>query len=143
MPGAMNPFTKSIASHLRAPALRAFIEHWDRLETLVIRVFRADAALPADDVDYNLVRAWLQQHYTAWQGDLDPLWRQALRGGKPSEDDPFLFLLAPQSATIFIGSRAHMQALPAAREALNRLILARSSPARVHNERSGADSSAD
>jgi hypothetical protein len=51
------------------------------------------------------------------------LWRQTSRGGKPCEDDPFAFLLTPESAAGFVGSWAHMQALPAAREALNRLVL--------------------
>lgn len=119
----MNPFTKSIVGQLGQPELRAFVEHWDALEALVIRVFRSKAATVADDHEYINVRNWLQQHYTAWQASLEPLWRLALRGGKPSEDDPFLFLIEPTSATAFIGSRAHMQALPAAREALNHMIL--------------------
>ena len=119
----MNPFTKSIAAQLSQPGLKAFVEHWDALEMLIIRVFRAKAATAEDERDYTKIRMWLQQHYTAWQADLQPLWQQAMRGGKLSEDDPFLFLIEPAKATEYIGSRAHMQALPAARESLNRFIL--------------------
>ena len=119
----MNPFTKSITSQLHQPELQAFVEHWDALEALVIGVFQAKAITAADDRDYTNVRNWLQQHYSAWQVSLEPLWRQSLRGGKPSEDDPFVFLVEPTTPAAFIGSRIHIQALPAAREALNRLIL--------------------
>jgi len=48
---------------------------------------------------------------------------RGLAAGQPCADDPFRYLLAATRAATFCGSWAHMQALPAAREALNRLIL--------------------
>lgn len=119
----MNPFTKSIAARVRSGELKAFISHWDALEALVVRVFRARAASPADAAEHAEARAWLIAHYPAWRAALEPHWRQAMRGGQPSATDPFADLLAPKRAADFVGSWAHMQALPAAREALNRLAL--------------------
>jgi hypothetical protein len=119
----MNPFTKSIAAHLRSRRLRQFVRQWDALEALVIRVYRNAAAEPADEEAFAALRHWLRQAYPTWQARLEPHWRAAMRGGQPSPDDPFLFLLAPQRAQDFCASWAHLQALPAAREALNRLIL--------------------
>lgn len=119
----MNPFTKSLAAQVRSQQLQQLIGHWDALEALVIRVFRGKAATAQDEQDYAAVRLWLVENYSPWAAELVPLWQQALRGGKPSQDDPFQFLFQPEHAQDFVGSWAHMQALPAAREALNRLIL--------------------
>ncbi len=120
----MNPFTKSLAAQVRSQQLRQLIEHWDALEVLVIRVFRAKTATEQDEQTYATVRAWLIENYSPWAVELAPLWQHALRGGKPLQDDPFQFLFQPEHAQDFVGSWAHMQALPAAREALNRLVMA-------------------
>ncbi|MCS7056768.1 MAG: hypothetical protein NZM18_11420 [Thermoflexales bacterium] len=120
----MNPFTRSIAVRLRSRRLKEFIERWDALEGLVIRVYRGAIATEADEAEFTALRRWLREHYPEWQARLEPHWRSALRGGRPSQDDPFVFLLAPERAAEFCGSWPHMQALPAAREALNRLIIA-------------------
>jgi hypothetical protein len=119
----MNPFTKAIAARVRSRQLKVFIARWDALEALVVRVYRGHAATDAEEVEYATLRGWLTEHYPAWRDSLEPHWRQAMRGGKLSVDDPFAFLFAPERAAQFLGSWAHMQALPAAREALNRLIL--------------------
>lgn len=123
MAGVPNPFTKSISGNVQSDALKAFVQRWDALEGLVVRIFRARAATPADEAEYSELRSWLHANYAPWQPALDPLWKQAKRGGKLSEDDPFQFLIAPETAQTFAGSWAHMQALPAARESLNRLLL--------------------
>lgn len=119
----MNPFTKSLVARLRSHHLRQFVERWDALEALVIRVYRSAVATEADDAEFAALKRWLIARYPEWQARLEPHWRAALRDGRPSPDDPFVFLLSPEHAAAFCGSWAHMQALPAAREALNRLIL--------------------
>jgi len=119
----MNPFTQSIAARLQSRRLRQFIQRWDALEALVIRVYRNAAATPTDEEAFAALRQWLSRAYPAWQARLEPHWRAAMRGGQLSPDDPFLFVLAPERAQAFCESWAHLQALPAAREALNRLIL--------------------
>jgi len=123
MAGVSNPFTKSLSGHLQSDALKAFVQRWDTLEALVVRVFRAKAASASDEDEHSEVRSWLMANYAPWQPALEPLWRQAKRGGQLCQDDPFAFLLAPEEASTFAGSWAHMQALPAARESLNRLLL--------------------
>lgn len=123
MAGVPNPFTKSILNDAQSAALKSFVQRWDALEALVVRVFRAKAASAGDEVEFADLRTWLAANYAPVQPALEPLWKQAKRGGKLCEDDPFLFLIAPESASTFAGSWAHMQALPAARESLNRLCL--------------------
>lgn len=123
MAGVPNPFTKSIAGNLRSDELKIFVQRWDALEALIVRVFRAKAATAGDEAEYAELRGWLAANYAPWQPALEPLWRQAKRAGKLCEDDPFLFLIAPETASVFAGSWTHMQALPAARESLNRLVL--------------------
>ncbi len=130
MAGVPNPFTQSITGDLPSDALKTFVQRWDALEALVVRVFRAKAATDADEAEFTELRRWLMANYAPWQPALEPLWRQARRGGKLCEDDPFLFLMAPVTASDFAGSWAHMQALPAARESLNRLVLAEQEKAR-------------
>lgn len=103
--------------------MKSFVQRWDALEALVVRVFRAKAATAGDEAEFADLRGWLMANYAALQPALEPLWRQAKRAGKLCEDDPFLFLMSPESATVFAGSWPHMQALPAARESLNRLVL--------------------
>lgn len=122
----MNPFTKALSSRLRERRLRDFVARWDAVEALVVRVYRAGVATAQDEAAYARLRAWLTHHYPMWQAALEPNWRVALRGGKPCEADPFAEVLEAPRAAHFVGNWACMQALPAAREALNRLILERS-----------------
>ena len=118
-----NPFTQSLAARLKTPAFQGFIAHWDALEHLVIRVFRGKAATPADEVEHATVRAWLLEHYAEWRDGLEPHWRQSKMAGKLATDDPFAILINVETAAAFVGQWPAMQALPAAREALNRLLL--------------------
>lgn len=75
----MNPFTKSIAAQLRSAQLRAFIEHWDALEALVVRTFRAREVSAADAQAYPELRRWLTENYPAWRAALAPLWNGTAR----------------------------------------------------------------
>jgi hypothetical protein len=124
----MNPFTKALAAGLRSRQLKAFVARWDDLEALVVRVYRAGIATPEDERQFADLKAWLNRHYPEWQSRLAPHWRAALQAGQPCADDPFRALLAVARASDFCGCWAHLQALPAAREALNRLILEESAP---------------
>jgi hypothetical protein len=121
----MNPFTRFLRSRLRGepPGLRAFIEHWDALESLVINTYRAGVADAETERVYAELRAWLAEHYADWAPRLAPFWPKTLEAGAPPPADPFHRLFAPPSAAAFVGNRAAMQTLPAAREALNRYIL--------------------
>jgi hypothetical protein len=121
--GVPNPFTKAIAAALRQRKLASFITHWDAVEALVIRVYRGKAATDADVAEYAALKLRAGEAYLALRTSLDPLWRQANVGGAAAAEDPFDALLSRPSATAFVNDWAAMQALPAAREALNRLVL--------------------
>ena len=119
----MNPFTQSLLTRLGAHQITEFIAQWDVLEGLVIRVFRAKGASPADEADYAQTHAWLRAHYGDWRAALAQYWPQAKVAGASATEDPFEKLLAPGPAAAFVGNWPALQALPAARESLNRLIL--------------------
>ncbi|HSO27564.1 MAG TPA: hypothetical protein VLS48_05800, partial [Anaerolineales bacterium] len=63
----MNPYTQTLLSQVDYPQLAAWVEDWDRLEALVIRVYKGEAASPADEDEYRLLRARLQTAYPTWQ----------------------------------------------------------------------------
>lgn len=120
----MNLFTHYLAQPLRHRALRRFIAGWDTLESLIIHTYKAGQVDPADSVAHGQVRQQLLRAYPRWQGRLAPFWRAALVGGVPCPSDPFERLLAPAALADFVDDWTAMQHLPAAREALNRLVLA-------------------
>lgn len=89
----------------------------------MIRVFRGKSATPADEAAHGPLRAWLHAHYEDWRAVLEPHWRQSKMAGQLATQDPFALLMHVETAAGFVGQWPVMQALPAAREALNRLIL--------------------
>lgn len=105
------------------PDLNAFIERWDQLESLVINTYRSGVVTAETETVYGELRAWLAAHYTRWADALAPFWQTAREGGALPTSDPFARLFAAPSATAFIDNRPAMQALPAAREALNAYLL--------------------
>ncbi len=119
----MNPFTHFLS--LRSPdrRLRAFIGAWDELEALVIRVYKANRVAAEDDVSYRQVRAGLVERKGHWAEWARPHGQASGGGGAPPAQDPFLRLISAESAAAFVGDWEAMQYLPAAREALNRLVL--------------------
>lgn len=119
----MNLFTRFLRQWLHDPDLEQLVEHWDALEALVIRVYKGGKATEADEAEYQTLRSWLEANYPAWQKQLHSHWRRARVGGKPAATDPFLRLFTPPSAAAFVGDWEAMQHLPAAREALNALVL--------------------
>lgn len=120
----MNPFTRFLLGKGRGDdkALQEFVERWDALEMLVIRVFRSKGAAPEDETEYQPLRDWLQANYPEWQARWRTYWPETLAGGLPAKQDPFLRLLSAEKAADFVGDWEAMQYLPAARETLNRYI---------------------
>ncbi len=121
----MNPFTQSLARTLADPTLDSFVDKWDALEALVVRVYRGGAAAPADEAEWADLRPALAAAYPVWSPALAPHWPQTRAGGRPVTADPFFRLLAFARASDIVGDWAAMQTLPAAREALNRMLVAR------------------
>ena len=86
-------------------------------------MFRGKAANAVDEIEYTQLRTWLHANYEQWRTALEPHWRQAKVVGQLAVEDPFAKLFAPSHATDFLNNWPALQALPAAREGLNRLVL--------------------
>jgi hypothetical protein len=121
----MNPYTQTLVKQLKDNRLVDFVAHWDRLEELVIRVYRAKYAAPDDEQEYQVLRSWLLGEYPHWQAVLESYWPLALVAGQPPREDPFTFLLGVPTASSFVRNRSAMTTLPAARQALNQFLQAR------------------
>jgi hypothetical protein len=119
----MNPFTRAILKRLADRRIAGFIERWDALEALAIRAYKSRSASPADEAEHHRLRAWLLKNYPRWQPAFSAYWPEARVAGKPAREDPFAALLAIQAAAGFVGNRAALQTLPAARETLNRYLV--------------------
>ena len=61
--------------------------------------------------------------HARWARRLEAHWRQVREAGEPCDVDPFLRLLIVRTAGEFVGNWEALQALPPAREAINRLLL--------------------
>ena len=120
----MNLFTHFLKQWTDNRDLDDLVEHWDQLERLVIRVYKGKVARPEDETEYGQLQGWLQSNYPKWQTDLQPYWQRAKVAGHPAGQDPFRHILAHPSAAAFLTDWNAMQHLPAAREALNRFVLA-------------------
>lgn len=118
-----NPFTQSLMLKVINEDLHTFVKYWDTLEGLIVGVFRNKGATVADAQTYAQVRAELQTHLPQWQSTLHPHWQGKKIGGQPAQSDPFAALITPAHASEFVGNLRLMQTLPAAREALNSLII--------------------
>jgi hypothetical protein len=116
-----NPLTKSIKKE--GDAFNEFVAHWDEVEGLIIRVFRSGRLGPDDEHVWHTLRGWLAQAYPGWRSALEPHWRASKAAGKLADEDPFDMALAHDRASSFLADRRMMQFLPAAREAINRMIL--------------------
>lgn len=124
-----NPFTQSLMSHVQNDELRAFVQQWDQLEGLIVGIFRNKRATATDAQQYAQVRADLGSRLPNWQAALHPHWQGKKIGGQAAQTDPFVALIAPNAASDFVGNLRLMQTLPAAREALNEMIVQLSKPA--------------
>lgn len=135
-PQSANPYTRWLRSVTAPPggpagvpagvpsahAADAFIADWDRLERLVIDVYRRGETDGQDEAEWQWLRGALAGRHEA--AALAPHWRGVLAGGEALAADPFLALLSLSRAADLVDNRRAMQLLPAAREALNRWLLA-------------------
>jgi hypothetical protein len=121
----LNPYTQSLLRQLDDPRLAEFVAHWDRLETLVIRIYKGKSASPQDEAEHASLQAWLGVEYSNWQPSLAPFWPLALAAGRPLTEDPFALLISIPRAGDFVGNRPALTILPAARQALNQYLLER------------------
>ncbi len=119
-----NPFSRFLRQWNENAGLDEFAEYWDALEAVVVGVYREKMTLAAAEEEFGRVWPWLRQNYGQWRAALRPYWQQTKAGGAPTQADPFQMFLDMQSPQEIVGNWRAMQHLPAAREALNHLVLA-------------------
>ena len=123
---SVNPYSRFLRGRVqrRRAEAAALLDAWDRLETLVIGVYRLGRAGEAEELELRAIRAWMQANYRRYAAELEPHWRAVQAGGEPMQVDPFRALWETPAAARWVGDWSSMQRLPAAREALNRWLLA-------------------
>lgn len=119
----INPFTKFLSQWSTDQPFAAFVEKWDRLEQVVIGVYRGKIAHEDIELEYATIWPWLRQEYDKWNEALRPYWLSTRSAGRPTESDPFRSLLGINATAEIPGNWHAMQLLPAAREAINLYIL--------------------
>lgn len=119
----MNIFSRFLGQWTADRSLHTFLSHWDVVEGTAVETYREKKVDPAAAVRYQNSRAWLLENYELFAVQLKPLWQKSLVAGSADHHDPFLFLLAVEDPAGFLDNWAALQHLPAAREALNQLIL--------------------
>lgn len=121
----MNPFTRSLALELHDPAVDGLVVAWDAIEALVVAVYKAGVATDKDEAAWSAAAAVARAALLPWADALAPHWVETRAGGQPVTADPFARLAAIPRASALVGNWAAMQTLPAAREALNRMLTVR------------------
>ncbi|MQC26085.1 MAG: hypothetical protein DWG76_01365 [Chloroflexi bacterium] len=121
----MNPVTQALLKQIDDAPLHTFVADWDALEALLIEVYKAGGAEADQIAEYVYLREQLAARYPQFADELSPRWQATSIKGRPLTQDPFLALIEPLSAQEFVGNWSALQTLPAAREALNEMLVAR------------------
>ena len=121
----MNPVTQHLLAHIDDRRIRDFVEAWDALEALMIRVYKNGQADRDDEHTYRRIRRTLRRLLPRYTDALEPYWQQTTINGEAVTTDPFAALISPEDAAAFVEDWDMMQRLPAAREALNGWLLDR------------------
>lgn len=118
-----NPFTRFLRQWSSNPDFEEFVSYWDRLEAVVVRVYREKMTPEAAAAEFERVWPWLRHHYGRWEETLRPYWQRTQAAGKPTATDPFRLLLDLERPQAISGDWGAMQHLPAAREAINQYLV--------------------
>lgn len=121
----MNPVTRALIKQIDDPGLHAFVDAWDALEVLMVEVYNANGADAAQQAEFAGIQQRLAASYPAWQAALEPHWRATTIKGQSLDADPFQALMELEKAEAIAENWVAMQTLPAAREALNNMLVAR------------------
>lgn len=124
----MNPYTKFLSQWSHDRPFAAFVADWDRLERLVIGVYRGKVDATTAQTDFDELWPRLRKLYPRWERVLISHWQATLAAGEPTRTDPFRLLLAVESPAAIPGNWRAMQHLPAAREAINRYLVEQGNP---------------
>lgn len=121
----MNPVTRRLLDEIDDPELAALAIGWDRLEERIVRIYRAGACSAEEAAAYTADRRSIQPAVGREKRGLEPHWKATRVDGVPLRTDPFQAVLAVDDGRAVAGNWALMRLLPAAREALNGLLLER------------------
>lgn len=121
----MNPVTQGLLKQLNDPALSAFAQDWDTVTELVIEIYQQKSLTVEQQARFFEAQEHLQAAYPALASQLEPYWRSARIKGELVVGDPFLAVFSKPSAKEFVENWDVMRTLPAAREALNMLLMER------------------
>ena len=87
----MNPFTKYLRQWSSERDFNVFVEQWDRLERIVVDIYRAKMDIAAAEPVYAEVWPWLREHYPHWRDALRPYWQATRRPVSQLTMTPFNF----------------------------------------------------
>ncbi|MCW5873653.1 MAG: hypothetical protein KIS88_03295 [Anaerolineales bacterium] len=119
----MNPVTQSLLKQLNNPEMDAFAADWDAVTELVIEIYQQKSLTVEQQARFFEAQERLQAAYPPLAAELEPYWRVARIKGELVVGDPFLAVLGKASAKEFVENWDAMRTLPAAREALNMLLM--------------------
>ncbi len=122
----MNPFSKFLRSFANNVEFDAFVAKWDVLEEVVVHVYRDKLSVAEAQQYYDRTWPYLRESYPKWRADLREYWPKTTAAGEMTQVDPFLLLLELPDPEAILNNWTAMQHLPAAREAINRLLIERS-----------------
>ena len=120
----MNPFSNYLSQWSAERDFNAYVAQWDQLERLVIGIYRQKIDAEAAETEFGSLWPGLRQQYEAWAEALRPHWLATRAAGAATQVDPFQLLLELASPADVRGNWRAMQHLPAAREAINRYLVA-------------------
>jgi hypothetical protein len=120
----MNIFSRFLTQWSTDDDFALFITYWDRLEYLVVHVYREKMSPAEAEAEFAQVWPWLRANYGRWAAALQPFWQATRAGGAQTATDPFQLLIEIESPGALEGRWDLMQHLPAAREAINQYLRA-------------------
>ena len=123
----MNPFSKYLSQWSTDRDFNAFIAQWDRLERLVVAIYRQKVDAGAAEAEFKTIWPELRRQYNVCAEALRPHWLATRAAGEATHVDPLQLLLDLASPEKVTGNWRAMQHMPAAREAINRFLLEQSS----------------
>lgn len=121
----MNPVTQALLRDLNDAPLAAFVQDWDTLNDLVIEIYQQKSLTFEQQERFFEAQQRLKTSYPVYAKELEPYWRTARVKGELVVGDPFLAIIEKQSAKDFVENWDAMRTLPAAREALNNMLMAK------------------
>lgn len=121
----MNPVTQSLLKQLNDPQLNTFAADWDALTELVIEIYQQKSLTFAQQELFFELQERLRAAYGRLAADLEPHWRTARVKGELVVGDPFRAVIEKATAKEFVENWDAMRTLPAAREALNMMLMER------------------